>query len=38
VETVLAVLPINMPSGKKRLYVALYARGGEAKMATLEDT
>lgn len=27
-----------MPSGKDRLYVALYARGGQSKMPTLEDT
>ncbi|KAF2765264.1 hypothetical protein EJ03DRAFT_280396 [Teratosphaeria nubilosa] len=27
-----------MPSGKNRLYVALYARGGKPKMPTLEDT
>ena len=27
-----------MPSNKNRLYIALYARGGQPKMSTLADT
>jgi len=27
-----------MPSGKDRLYIGLYGRGGQPKMSTLEDT